>query len=213
MSICYCIAGLLVRHWLKCFLPSHTMCWLSWLHMQFGPQQLRPPEPRNCSASRASGSNVVGCGPDNNLWVCKEGSVRVFNTEGEFLFDAAKDQLKSSKAMAFDRNGELYITDNTANCIVVCRISDGSFVRRISGLSCSLHGVTTDGNGNLFVTDSSNDQILVIANGEVVRSWSRDGKKDGQLTLPLGICYAGGEVAVADYGNNRVQVVLFTDEV
>ena len=67
-------------------------------------------------------------------------------------------------------------------------------------------GVTVDGNGNVYVTDTSSVQVFNSA-GTRIKKWGSYGSGDGQLSYPNGIAVDGsGNVYVVDTENHRVQV-------
>jgi len=66
--------------------------------------------------------------------------------------------------------------------------------------------VTLDGNGNVYVTDTSNVQVFNSA-GTRFRKWGSYGSGDGQFSYPVGIALdASGNVYVVDTQNQRIQV-------
>jgi tripartite motif-containing protein 71 len=67
--------------------------------------------------------------------------------------------------------------------------------------------VATDGSGNVYVADSSNDRIQKFdASGAFLTTWGSLGSGNGQFNFPLGVATDGsGNVYVADSGNNRIQ--------
>ena len=77
-------------------------------------------------------------------------------------------------------------------------------------------GITSDGNGNLYVTDSSRHTVRKITTGLVVNtlagSSGASGSVDGtgtnaRFNTPKGIAYNGGNLYVADSGNAKIRKV------
>ena len=68
-------------------------------------------------------------------------------------------------------------------------------------------GVTTDAQGNLYISDSSNARIQKFqSDGTPLLKWGRDGSYDGAFFFPRGIAIDFvGNIFVADEGNNRIQ--------
>ncbi len=69
-------------------------------------------------------------------------------------------------------------------------------------------GIAVDGDGLVYVADSSNDRIQVFQpDATFVRSWGSYGSTTGKFNGPDGIAVDGdGLVYVADSSNNRIQV-------
>jgi len=69
------------------------------------------------------------------------------------------------------------------------------------------HGIAVDGNGNVYVSDSSNDRIQKFdADGNYAGQWGGLGDEGGQFDNPTGVAVDdAGNVYVADSFNNRVQ--------
>ncbi|MBV6343615.1 SBBP repeat-containing protein [Candidatus Magnetobacterium casense] len=68
-------------------------------------------------------------------------------------------------------------------------------------------GVAVDGNGNVYVVDSSNNRIQKFtSNGKFITKWGSSGSGNGQFYSPNGIAIdANGNVYIADRGNARTQ--------
>ena len=81
-------------------------------------------------------------------------------------------------------------------------------------------GVTTDGNGNVFVVDRSNQEIrkIVVSTGQVTTFAGSltQGSSDGigtsaGFTFPLGITYDGlGNLYVGDANNNEIRKIVIS---
>ncbi|GHU61064.1 hypothetical protein FACS189445_2630 [Spirochaetia bacterium] len=83
----------------------------------------------------------------------------------------------------------------------------------------SLHGITTDGSGNLYVADSSNNRIRKIDATGVVTTFagSTQGFADdtgtaAQFNSPNGITIdgSGNHLYVADTGNHRIRKIVIS---
>ncbi len=75
-------------------------------------------------------------------------------------------------------------------------------------------GITVDGAGQLYVTDTGNHRIEKFdSEGNFITQWGGFGNGDGQFNFPYGIAIdAKGSVFVVDSGNTRVQQFLPADE-
>ncbi|PKL38431.1 MAG: hypothetical protein CVV44_11125 [Spirochaetae bacterium HGW-Spirochaetae-1] len=79
------------------------------------------------------------------------------------------------------------------------------------------HGISTDGNGAIFVCDENNNRVQVITPSGNVITFAGDGTAgdiDGkagtaQFNLPRGLCVdADGDLLVCDYGNGKVKKII-----
>lgn len=151
----------------------------------------------------------VACSIDGKVLVPNKRTMQVFSAEGKFLHHIAKGEWQDATGVACAPNGDAFITDYAANCVVVVR-SDGSIARRFG--SDHLKGgwyVALDHKQKLvYVSDNGNERVQVFTfDGNFVRSLGPKGSGDGQFSSPRGIAVsAAGEVAVADCGNQRIQV-------
>lgn len=68
-------------------------------------------------------------------------------------------------------------------------------------------GLTTDQDGNVYVSDTSNSRIQKFqADGQPLLKWGRDGSFDGAFFFPRGVAVDFvGNIYVADESNNRIQ--------
>lgn len=135
--------------------------------------------------------------------------------------------LHTPSSMAFAENGDLIVADSGSSTIK--RIDTNGIVSLIAGVegkrgfadgevSSALFnapvGVTVSEDGTIFVSDTYNDRIRSIRNGEVrTIAGGQRGYADGsgaaaQFDTPLGISgWIDGRVLVADTGNRRIRVV------
>jgi|CXWL01.1.fsa_nt_gi DNA-binding beta-propeller fold protein YncE len=75
-------------------------------------------------------------------------------------------------------------------------------------------GITVDGRGDVYVTDTGNQRIQKFdREGNFITQWGGFGNRDGQFNFPYGIAVdARGSVFVVDSGNTRVQQFMPSDE-
>jgi len=68
-------------------------------------------------------------------------------------------------------------------------------------------GITTDQEGNVYVSDTSNARIQKFqSDGQPLLKWGRDGSFDGAFFFPRGVAVDFvGNIFVADESNNRIQ--------
>jgi uncharacterized protein (TIGR03437 family) len=146
---------------------------------------------------------------------------------------AAKDALLNVPlGMAIDSSGNLYFADALNNRIR--KIAADGKVSTVAGGAAGYMGdggaavearlaaprdVALDSGGNLYIADTFNHRIRKIAPdgtittvaGGAGRGFQGDGGKaiDAMLNYPQGVAVdAGGNIFIADTGNNRIRVVM-----
>lgn len=150
---------------------------------------------------------------NSTVWIASGTTMQLFSDEGKLVRHARQGKWRPC-GIAFATNGEAYVADCRACCVVVCA-PDGSFVRKIGRKgrqkaqfyqpeSVAVHSKQR----LLFVADGHNHRVQVLKlDGSFVRSWGSKGYGEGQFSFPHAIALsAAGEIAVTDSGNNRVQV-------
>ena len=152
---------------------------------------------------------------DGNIWVGDGRGCQMFSSEGKFIRRVAEGNFSlSCWAIAFDRNGEVFLADTFGYRILVCRL-DGSFVRSFGSQGSGEvrfvwpRGFVVDGNGQLFAGDSGNHRVQVLRrDGSFVRAFGSYGTGDGQLNNPRGVAFSSAaEVFICDSNNHRVEVI------
>ncbi|MGP8215753.1 MAG: T9SS type A sorting domain-containing protein [Bacteroidia bacterium] len=135
--------------------------------------------------------------------------------------------------VATDNNGNLYVADYGNDKIRKIVISTGVVTTLAgSGTQGSTngigtianfyqpYGVATDGNGNLYIADTYNNEIrkIVISSAEVstVAGTSNPGSINGTGTaasfaLPTGIVTDGINLYVAEWGNNDIRKIVISN--
>ena len=135
--------------------------------------------------------------------------------------------LHTPSGIAFDQDGNLIVADTGSHTIR--KVSPQGQITEVAGIagkygfadgpvsSALLNGpigVAVGPDGQIFVSDTYNDRIRVIINGQVTTlAGSRRGYADGTggaalFDTPLGVALtAAGTLLVADLGNSRIRVV------
>ena len=67
-------------------------------------------------------------------------------------------------------------------------------------------GITTDGEGNVYVASTDHKVHKFNKRGEVVKSVGKNGENVGEFDGPFGVKYHNDQVYVCDCNNARVQV-------
>ena len=156
-------------------------------------------------------------GPDGTLWLAATNNhvMMKFSPDGELLMtlgkrgvtgdNASKDAFNRPNAVAFGKNGEIFVSDGYINSRIVEFTKDGQFVRIIGGVKGSgageldlPHAVDIDAGGRILVADSANKRISVFGqDGKFVESWPAP----GQGGLAVG---SDGTVYVSDVNAGAV---------
>jgi sugar lactone lactonase YvrE len=179
-------------------------------------------------------NNPQGIAVDENENVyitenCYNPRVLVFDSDGNFLrrwgsYGSGDGQFISLIGIAVDANGSIYVVD--ARRIQVFD-SNGNFLRKFGSLGLGdgqfgfmPYGITVDGIGNVYVTETSYryggtygyERIQVFdSSGNFIRKWGSYGSEDGQFGVPQTIAVDNdGYVYVADFENSRIQIFTNT---
>jgi sugar lactone lactonase YvrE len=161
-------------------------------------------------------------GPDHTVWLAATNNhvLMKFSPDGELLMtlgkrgvtgdNASREAFNRPNAVAFGKNGEIFVSDGYVNSRIVEFTKDGHFVRIIGGVNGNgpgeldlPHAVAIDAAGRILVADSGNKRVSVFAqDGKFVESWPAP----GQGGLAVG---SDGTVYVSDV--NAGAVVLLKD--
>jgi DNA-binding beta-propeller fold protein YncE len=171
----------------------------------------------------ANGKPVgLSVGPDGNLYVpdthyCR---VIVYSPTGQEIrrwgsFGKGPGQFTFPTDIAFDKQGSIYVSEYGSNDRVQVFDPTDLHVIRTFGKFGNLDGefarpqsMVIDGD-DLYITDSCNHRIVVFkTDGTFVRNMCSVGTGLGQLKFPYGLDEdREGHLVVAEFGNNRVQVI------
>lgn len=162
-------------------------------------------------------------GPKETVWVAYSQLVRVYNTDGVYLFDACEKQVSAPKAIACDTAAnEVFIVDKDAEraCVLVCA-ADGKFLRKFGSRLAPFHfndpmAIAIDSQqGLVYVADRAQNRVIVCTRtGDYIRGFG-DGTLTHSLKAPigLGVCASDKDkVYVCDAGTaalGRIQVCFF----
>ena len=132
---------------------------------------------------------------------------------GEFSrYGSAEGQLIWPTAIAADKQGNLYLTDEWLNRVSVFD-KDGTFLRcwdtvqSGDGETNGSAGITIDQNETIFITDGRSHKVRMFkSDGTFIKSFGNKGVSEGQFDAPWGLTVDhNGKVYVADFNNDRVQ--------
>jgi tripartite motif-containing protein 71 len=162
---------------------------------------------------------------DGNIYVADTDnhSIQKFDKTGTFLArwggepSSEEGQFYYPRGLAVGPDGFLYVADSGNNRVQKFDLEGnvqkawGKFGFAWRGAEMGKFdvpwGVTTDAEGNVYVSDTSNARIQKFQpDGQPLLKWGRDGSFDGAFFFPRGVAVDFvGNIYVADEGNNRVQ--------
>ena len=150
-------------------------------------------------------------------------SIQKFDTDGKFLArwggepDSDDGMFYYPRGLAVAPEGHVYVADSGNNRVQKFD-PDGNFMKAWGKFGFAWRGaeagkfdvpwgVTTDQQGNLYVSDTSNARIQKFeSSGTPLLKWGRDGSFDGAFFYPRGLAVDFvGNIYVADEGNHRIQ--------
>ncbi len=175
-------------------------------------------------AGQLSGPVGVAVDGSGNAWVADTGHNRVqeFNSKGEFVREFGAEgtengAFKEPRGIAVSTVGNVYVADD-GNGRVQEFGSKGEFIRAFGGAGTgegqfeSLKGVAVDGEGHVWAIDAGVSFVKYAprveefsSEGVFMKQFGAEGTEAGKLKGSQGIAVAGGNVWVADTGNNRVE--------
>lgn len=150
-------------------------------------------------------------------------SIQKFDKTGKFLArwgdepDSAEGKFYYPRGIATSPDGDVYVADSGNNRIqkfdpegnIINAWGKFGFAWRgaEAGKFDVPWGLTTDSQGNLFVSDTSNARVQkFLPDGTPTLKWGRDGGYDGAFFYPRGLAVDFvGNIYVADEGNHRIQ--------
>ncbi|HXD94309.1 MAG TPA: T9SS type A sorting domain-containing protein [Bacteroidia bacterium] len=162
-------------------------------------------------------------------------TVAGYTVDGGYSGDggpATAAQLNSPVAIAFDGANNMYIADESNNCIRM--VNTAGIISTFAGDTTAGYagdggaatdaelyfpsGVACDALGNVYISDYDNNRVRMVNTSGIISTFAGTGtgaySGDGgqaisaEIYNPWGItCDALGNVYIADYGNNRIRMV------
>jgi tripartite motif-containing protein 71 len=162
---------------------------------------------------------------DGNIYVADTDnhSIQKFDRTGKFLArwggepSSQEGQFYYPRGLAIGPDDAVYVADSGNNRVQKFDLEGnaqkawGKFGFAWRGADMGRFdvpwGITTDQEGNVYVSDTSNARIQKFqADGQPLLKWGRDGSFDGAFFFPRGVAVDFvGNIYVADESNNRIQ--------
>ena len=164
-------------------------------------------------------SHGIRVDPDGNVWLIDvKGHVVIkCNTEGRVLMivgnrqgvagnNDSKDAFNEPTGIAFDKQGNFYVSDGYVNARVIKFNKDGEYLTHwgkkgtADGEFNLVHDVCFDSQGRLYVADRLNQRIQIFdTNGKFLGKWT-------DIGAPWGLAYSAKEncIYMCDGVNNRI---------
>lgn len=161
-----------------------------------------------------------------NIYVVEYSNHRVvkYDSSGTELltwgsYGGGNGSFRYPRDIAVDGSGNVYVADSWNDRIQKFDTS-GNYLAKWgsydvswwifeagNGKFNSPEGITVDGSGNIYVSDTGNDRVQVFnSSGAFLRKWGGSGSGNGKFNSPRGLAVdAGSNIYIADTGNNRVQ--------
>jgi sugar lactone lactonase YvrE len=165
--------------------------------------------------------NGLAIDDDDRLFVSdgKMHRVLIFNAKHEVENQIAEG-LQDPVGLAIDTtNRFLYVVDTQQDQVIVYDADSLKLLRRIGtggknhflttpGDFGAPQGVTVDGDGNVYVTDTMNNRVEIFdADGNFISEFGKNGDGPGYFARPKGIAVdSDGHIWVADQVQDRLQV-------
>ena len=191
-------------------------------------------------AADSGGNLYIADSADHLIWkVLPGGAFTIFAGTGEAGFagdggSATLAELNAPRGVAVDATGNVYVADTGNNRVRVVA-PDGTMIQTIAGVGSagfsgeggpassaqlrSPQAVVLDASGDLFIADTGNNCVRLVANGVIQTvvappSATAIGIGDGglassaRLRAPMGLALdSNGNLYIADTGDNAVRVV------
>lgn len=164
---------------------------------------------------------------DNEIYFSDGGQNAVFRVEKTGAISVFSEGFDTPSQIAFDADGNLIVADTGTNTIKKIKVGDGG-IETIAGVEnesgeadCVADkalfnapiGVAIYGN-KIYVSDTYNDKIRVIENGQVStvaggeKGFADGANLDAKFDTPNGLAmWTDGRILVADAGNRRIRVI------
>jgi DNA-binding beta-propeller fold protein YncE len=122
-------------------------------------------------------------------------------------FNTGEGQLQLPAKIEISLNDFVYVSDQTANEIVVFDYYGNYLSRFGKEVLNQPNGLTWSADGKLYIADSGNHRVVVFnKEQQLIFSWGERGEKIGAFNQPLDVAVFKNQIYVLDSGNRRIQV-------
>ncbi len=171
----------------------------------------------------------VAVDKQNNVYVSDGDAGKIFKVLPDGKPEMVTDKLNTPSAIAFDDKGNLVVADSGSNTIKTVNVANGE-IKTIAGaenksgfadgeaakaLFNAPIGLAISKEGKIYVADTYNDRIRVIADGRVStlagssRGFSDESGEKAKFDTPCGVAILQDRsLLIADTGNRRLRQVL-----
>jgi sugar lactone lactonase YvrE len=147
----------------------------------------------------------------------------------------ASAEFKQPTGVAVDGQGNVYVVDTYNNVIrkitasgVVSTLAGSTIAGYVDGPASSAEflnpfgGIAVDGQGNVYVTDTYNNNIRKITSsgdvstfaGKAPGGWLDGSRLTAEFYLPAGAAFDGrGNLYIGDAGNSRIRIITTSGQV
>jgi DNA-binding beta-propeller fold protein YncE len=143
--------------------------------------------------------------------------IHIFQTSGKYKDtlscgqQSEKAVMKHPVGIAVMPDGSLVVADHDSHCVwKVVHTKDIVEFQQIGSENIlhSPYGVAVTREGYIVVTDTGTSQVCLFSpTGTFITFLGKKGSEKGEFNLPRHVCTTpGGEILVADEGNQRIQV-------
>ena len=152
--------------------------------------------------------------PDGTYWVADTGNNRVININGSGSVLRTIGSVSQPRGVAVDATGNVYVSTQ-GNVIKVTPGNVRTTLATTGGGNTQVRSpyglriVGSGGSAQLLIADRGNNRVLVLTlAGQYVTQFGSLGSGDGQFNAPQGVDRhpTTGQIAVADFANNRISV-------
>ena len=174
--------------------------------------------------ARFSEPNAVAVDPSGNIWVADNGRDRIveLNSSRQFVRQfgeagSGQGQFNGIGGIATNSSGDVYVTD-TGNSRVEEFGPSGEYLRSFGAATYPTPGplsnpgaIAVDSSGNVWVLNAYGNPeggriAEFSATGTLITKFGSTGSTEGKIGIAsFGLAISGGNLYVAEYGNQRVQ--------
>ncbi|HVP48894.1 MAG TPA: hypothetical protein VMT32_20010 [Bryobacteraceae bacterium] len=180
------------------------------------------------TATEVFSPSALAVAADRTLYFADSGNQRVRKIAPNGVVSTVIQT--AAAGLALDASGNVYVSDSTLHSVE--RIDPQGQVTVLAGTGApglggdggpaaaaqlnSPSGLAVDAPGNIYIADTGNSRIRMIGIDGVIRTIAGNGAADfdgdggpalsAALNTPMGLAVdAGGDVFIADFGNNRIR--------